>query len=585
MGMENCKMCKVKSKVVAAQFSSFLDFGYSALLNPDVQNYPMHQKTYTFKRSFFVLCRVEILNLIAMYKFLLALSLFLCSNSLFSQNQPPLLTIQSVDTDEEAQTITITYDLQDAEDSEIEVLLRVASTGNPNFNIKPENVSGDIGFPVPPGNGLQVSWNYAGELGNSESYDLKLIADDRYEIPIAELVAQVDSQLLRTRLSNIVGIRHYAAGQNNLNRCRDTLEQSFLEYGLETYRQNFPLLGTTGQNIIGTHWGQTASDTLILIDGHYDTVSDSPGADDNGSATVGVLEAARILAPYRFRKSLRFVGFDFEETGLDGSMYFVEHLSSEETIEGVLNLEMIGYYSDAPNSQSLPFGFGQIFPDAAAAVAAEDNRGNFIINTGPSFGLELYQAFNAAAATYVPALRVIGLEVANPLLVPDLLRSDHASFWQENIPALMITDGANFRNPNYHEPSDNISTLDFEFMANVVKATIATAATMAEPMHSSEAIASNIVITSATHLHELPCSYFISPNPAQEAFHIRFGECQPMQLSITLFDVKGRPVWQGQHDSSLGTLRVPTEQCAPGMYWIRLGDGHVFSTQRVVITK
>lgn len=518
-----------------------------------------------------------------MKKPLLTLFLITLNLGIWAQNQLPQLTIQSVDHDAEAQTVTLTYDLTDAEDTELEIFLRAAPAGSPNFNITAENVTGDIGFPVAPGNSLQATWNYTGEIGNSDSYDLKLIADDGYDIPIEDLVAQVDSQLLRARLENIAGIRHYISNPDNLNRCRDTLEQAFLAYGLETYRQNFPNLGTNGQNIIGDHWGQAQSSNVIIIGGHYDTVSDSPGADDNGTATAGVLEAARILAPYRFRKSLRFIGFDFEETGLDGSRYYVEHLSGNEAIEGMLNMEMIGYYSDMPNSQDFPPGFELVFPDAAAAVQADNNRGNFITNVGPGFGSTLYNAFNTAAADYVPELRVIGLNVANPLLVPDLLRSDHGSFWEANIPALMLTDGADFRNPNYHEPSDTIGTLNFTFMANTVKAVIATAASMAEPMHSSEAVASNIILTNAEHLHELPCSYFVSPNPAQEAFNIRFGDCQPMQIDLRLYDVKGQLVWSGQHNTTAGSLRVPLAKCIPGVYWLQLSDGHHFSSQRILV--
>jgi len=516
-------------------------------------------------------------------KYFLALALSLCSICIGAQNQPPQLTIQSVDLNQETQTLTITYDLADAEDTELEVFLRAAPSGSSNFSIHAENVSGAIGFPVAPGEGLQMTWNYAGEIGTSDTYDFKIIADDGYDIPIQDLVAQVDSQFLRTRMEHIAGIRHYITNPDNLNRCRDTLEQAFLDYGLETFRQNFPNLGTTGQNIIGDHWGQTQSSNVIIIDGHYDTVSDSPGADDNGTATVGVLEAARILSPYHFRKSLRFIGFDFEETGLDGSMYYVEHLSGNEAIEGVLNMEMIGYYSDTPNSQDFPPGFELVFPEAAAEVQSDANRGNFLINVGPSFGSTLYDAFNTAAAAYVPELRVIGLNVANPLLVPDLLRSDHGSFWEANIPALMLTDGADFRNPHYHEPSDTIGTLNFAFMANAVKAVIATAAVMAEPMHSGEAIASNVIITDAEHLHELPCSYFLSPNPAQEEFTIRFGDCQPMQLDLRLYNVKGQPVWSGQHNSTMGSLRIPVGNFPTGVYWLQLSDGHHFSAQRVVV--
>ena len=53
--------------------------------------------------------------------------------------------------------------------------------------------------------------------------------------------------------------------------------------------------------------------------------------------------------------------------------------------------------------------------------------------------------------------------------MPETRLSDHASFWDAGLSALMVTDTAFFRNPNYHLPSDTIDTLDFTFMAELVK--------------------------------------------------------------------------------------------------------------------
>ncbi|MCW3986685.1 MAG: hypothetical protein NWE87_00050, partial [Candidatus Bathyarchaeota archaeon] len=59
--------------------------------------------------------------------------------------------------------------------------------------------------------------------------------------------------------------------------------------------------------------------------------------------------------------------------------------------------------------------------------------------------------------------------------MPDILRSDYAPFWRENVPALLITDTANFRYPYYRTPADTIDKLDFDFLTKICKATIATA--------------------------------------------------------------------------------------------------------------
>jgi len=63
----------------------------------------------------------------------------------------------------------------------------------------------------------------------------------------------------------------------------------------------------------------------------------------------------------------------------------------------------------------------------------------------------------------------------NNIRARDLLRSDHAPFWREGIPGLMVTDTANFRYPFYHTQADTIDKLDFNFMTKACKATIATA--------------------------------------------------------------------------------------------------------------
>jgi hypothetical protein len=54
-------------------------------------------------------------------------------------------------------------------------------------------------------------------------------------------------------------------------------------------------------------------------------------------------------------------------------------------------------------------------------------------------------------------------------LAPHVLRSDQAPFWEAGLPALMWTDTAEFRNPNYHRSTDLPETLDYEFMAGVTR--------------------------------------------------------------------------------------------------------------------
>jgi hypothetical protein len=500
-----------------------------------------------------------------------------------AQNQLPSILIQEVSVDETNKAITINFDIEDGDDAEVEVFLLASDDGGATYNISTSTASGDLGFPVTIGTGKQIVWPYNTQIGLAGNYQLKLVADDRYQIDIQDIVDQVDSNLLKTRLQNIDGPRHYISTPENLNRCRDTIEQAFWDYGLTTYREQFPYASTTGENIIGTLAGVTQDEVIWIIDGHYDTVNNAPGADDNGSAAVAVMEAARILSQYRFHKGIRFIGFDLEEAGLRGSLYHVDHLSTAETIEGVLNMEMIAYYSDEPNTQTLPTGFEVLFPEAYAAVAGDEFRGNFITNTAVTSFTSLSEAFHNAATQYVPGLRVIDVTAPDALVPPDLLRSDHAPFWGAGLPALMLTDGANFRNPYYHTPNDTIGSLNFTFMQEVLQAVIATAAEGAGLSHSTEAIANFQIVAGADHLHSLSCQYTISPIPARQFIRLKFGACADRPDHLQIIAANGQVVFSQQLGPYEQDLQVSTSQLPKGQYWLRLSDGHHFSSQKIII--
>ena len=67
-------------------------------------------------------------------------------------------------------------------------------------------------------------------------------------------------------------------------------------------------------------------------------------------------------------------------------------------------------------------------------------------------------------------LPVVKLTVPfNGWIIPSIRLSDHASFWDQGYKAVMVTDSAFFRNPNYHTPADTMEKLDYRFMAELVE--------------------------------------------------------------------------------------------------------------------
>lgn len=508
-------------------------------------------------------------------KHLLLLFFVACATTSFAQNGTPKIESLSVSVDWQTNTLSLQYDVSDPENDLLDVSVAFSFDGGKTYglaNIVP--ASGDVGYPVLPGSGRVVTCDVSALAGLASSFTVRLVVDDRQPFDLQALVNEVDSNRLRDDLTFVEGIRHRTTGITHLGVVRDSMELFLEKLGLHTEQQTFPYGNYTGRNVLGNQPGTTAADAVVIIDAHYDTVSNAPGADDNGSGVVGVLEAARLLSRYPAKKSLRYIGFDLEEAGLIGSIrYVASGIPAGETIAGVFNFEMIGYYTDEPNTQQLPTGFSLIFPAAAAAVAADQYRGNFITNVGNAQNPGIAAQFESSAAQYVPDLRVLTVVEPIGFTVPDLRRSDHTPFWTAGIPALMLTDGANFRNPCYHTPADTLDEkLNFTFMANVVKATIAAAAQMVEIQHGDWATAT-FSGTVRTNEAEQRCTVSAAAYPkGGHRLALFFGECPLANARVEVYDAKGIlrhsetiPALVSHSQYVLNTSEMPA-----GMYFVRL---------------
>lgn len=233
------------------------------------------------------------------------------------------------------------------------------------------------------------------------------------------------------------------------------LTHEFVEMGFETKTTS------SFNNIVAGN----PKKSKILIGAHYDSVPGTSGADDNGSAVAVMMAVARIIGP---ESGVCFVAFNGEEKNLAGSRDFVENLGHNE-IEQVHILEMVGYTNKSQNSQKNPLPLIQDIPTI----------GDFLGLVGTTEAHHsLSQVIDAAGSVGTPFVGLTLPDLTWDIIqdeAPHVFRSDHAPFWIAKIPALMWTDTAEFRNPNYHKNTDTIETLDFEFMCDVatVLATIA----------------------------------------------------------------------------------------------------------------
>lgn len=475
-------------------------------------------------------------------KFYLVTYVFLIAIN--AQNTSPDVNIQNVVVDDILTTVQVDYDLVDAENDNCEVWMKISTDGGEFFEaVDINDLSGDTGNGIIPGTGKSIVWDYSTLPTAIHNVTIGVYASDHQVIDIQIMVDQVDSTELLNHLQYIEGIRHYSANPTHLNVVRDSIENNFIQYGLETEKHLFTYGANTGENILGRKAGVKDEAITFIIDGHYDGVSNSPGADDNGTAVAAVLEVLRILSNYDFEHSIRFIGFDFEESGLVGSYQYVQNaIKPYEDIQGVLNFEMIGYYSEDDNSQSIPAGFNVLFPTQTQQIQNNNNRGDFLIVCGNDASSTLITDFVNYSNQYVPGLDLIDLQVpGNGQVAPDLRRSDHASFWDSGRKALMITDGADTRNMNYHSMADTIGNLNFDFMTKVVKATLATLVELAVPISSGYDEYDIGLLFVDVHDHSSELKLEIYPNPTDGIVSVKyFSEANANHIKVDVYDTQGK---------------------------------------------
>ena len=280
--------------------------------------------------------------------------------------------------------------------------------------------------------------------------------------------------MIHTRSSHLEEIVGYLAGTIGprpysrpelLERVRDYIAGKLSETGLDVWFQGLTYDKRRYWNVLAAKQNPFVDpikqNRLLVIGAHYDTVYGSPGADDNASGIAGLLELARGLGP-EIPSNVLLCAFCLEEP----PCYRTRHMGSYKVarllkskgfrLEGMISLEMLGYFNDRPGSQRFPLPLmNHVYPD----------KGNFIGIVGniwsKGFTERIKEGFLKAGLIPTESLSA-------PFFVIGADLSDHWSFYKFGYRATMITDTAFYRNPHYHRATDLPGTLDFERMARVV---------------------------------------------------------------------------------------------------------------------
>ena len=271
----------------------------------------------------------------------------------------------------------------------------------------------------------------------------------------AELKADIEA------LAGRIGPRNHIA-YTQLLEAGDYIAARFREAGYANpQHETYVAGGTTYTNLSVEILGASTPSQVVIIGGHYDSVLDCPGANDNASGTAAVLALARLFATSAPARTLRFAAFTNEEpphfqSDAMGSRVCARNCRARgENVVAMLSLETIGFYSDTEGSQRYPPPFSLFYP----------SKGNFIGFVGNVGSIGLVRCAIRAFRKRTP---FPSEGAALPAFVPGVAWSDQWSFWQEGYPAIMITDTALFRYPHYHLPTDTPDKIDYLRCARVV---------------------------------------------------------------------------------------------------------------------
>lgn len=319
---------------------------------------------------------------------------------------------------------------------------------------------------------------------------------------------------------------------------------------------------STLNNVIATKPGLLYPDQHYIICAHYDATSQTPmtrapGADDNGSGTATVIEAARVLADIDFNYTIKFILFSGEEQGLHGSYAYVQQaLANNEQILGVLNLDMTGY--DGNNDGLVEIHEGNLSSSQAL--------GNFVASNINPWGLAL-----------TPEIKTSNSSGG----------SDHSPFWSAGYPAILLIEDFQDFTPFYHTTNDLLATLRPSYVLDNARLAIGSLALLAEIDSTSLGLEDDLPLAQDFRIH---APY---PNPFNPEVTVRYDLPRAETVEAEVFDLLGRKVARllkerqnaGSHQLTWNSTNSRGEAMPSGMYLLRWKVGVEQRVQKLVLIR
>jgi len=285
--------------------------------------------------------------------------------------------------------------------------------------------------------------------------------------------------------------------------------------------------GKTG-NIVATLKGTVNPELVYVVSSHFDSVAGGPGADDDTSGTAALLETARMLSGTPLPATVVFASFTGEEAGLLGSTEFVR-LATEGKwkIAGALNNDMIGWAADSPQ-------INNTIRYSNAGIRDIQHGAAFLFTDLVLFDAKYYQGTDAAAF-FRGWGDIVGGIGSYPILA----------------------------NPNYHQPTDFIETMNFKQILETAKVTAATLIYLASSPSRLKDVKSTR--TGAG----LEVTWAPSPETGITKYVVAYGpESDPMKTTVTV--TTPRAVLAGAPAGTRIAVRAVNAKGLAGWDWARI---------------
>jgi aminopeptidase YwaD len=271
---------------------------------------------------------------------------------------------------------------------------------------------------------------------------------NEYSSDILQMIRQVNATQLQSYIQKIQDFGPHKTGTAACIELGRYLYDTLSSFQLSVREDPWRYKLRSGNNIEATLPGNGYDDNIVIVSAHYDSVSISPGADDDGSGVAVVLAAADIMSKYTFNCTVRFVLFSGEEQGLLGSHEYVQHAyRTGEHIIADLQLDGVGYANTTDDGNQIKHH--------------SNNESSWMVDVSTTI-----------ASLYSDD---IGLEV---LRLPHVTFSDHESFVKYHYDASYFYQYALC--PYYHTSEDTLEHMNITYLAKVCKLTIGTLASIAE---------------------------------------------------------------------------------------------------------